>query len=270
MNIKRKIKQLIIKGFRTGSQDPAENKRNSESPNMDFAESIKSHTPIFVYQMGKVASSSIYSSIKGQYAGFVFHGHNFREGMADVQLQQLYEHYQAKKFPIKIISLVREPISRNLSAFFENFKRDVGVAYQDSDYTAQELQAIFLKNYNHDIPLIWFDTNFKTAFNIDVFEYDFPPENYIIVEKDNVSLLLMKHDIPDQTKEGIVQDFIGLPNFKLTNANVSEKKDYAAGYSEVKKLKLPKDYVDRMLSSKYAQHFYKNDIQKIKEKFSKV
>ena len=185
-------------------------------------------------------------------------------------LQKLFTHYEKEKFPIKIISLVREPISRNLSAFFENFTRDVGVDYGASDYSAQELQAIFLEKYNHDIPLVWFDKNFKTAFNIDVFEYQFPETNYLLVQKEQVSLLLMKHDLLDETKEEIIQEFIGLPNFILKNANVSEKKEYAEGYSEVKQLKLPKDYVDRMLSSKYAQHFYKNDIQKLKEKFSKA
>ncbi len=264
----KKIRQIPKKLWGKLSKSPIfkqYEKRKSES---QFVMNLKRNTPVFVYQMGKVASSSIYSSIKKQYAGLVFHDHNFGENSLSKEVFQLYSHYQNKNFPIKIISLVREPIGRNLSAFFENFKRDTGVAYKDSNYAAEELQHIFLQNYKHDIPLIWFDNNFKTEFNIDVFAYDFPGSNYLEIKKDNVSLLLMKHDVPDHIKEEIIRTFIDVPSFKLKNANISEQKEYAQSYNEVKKLKLPKEYVDRMLASKYTQHFYRNDIQKLKEKFS--
>ena len=43
------------------------------------------------------------------------------------RVRTLYGEYKKDKIPIKIISLVREPISRNISAFFQGFEKHVGL-----------------------------------------------------------------------------------------------------------------------------------------------
>ena len=96
--------------------------------------------PVLIYQMGKVASSSIFHSLKTTTDFNAFHVHRLnpkhitrvREGhlqrgdsppIEDEEGLYLYENLiKPCRTPIKIISLVREPISRNISAFFQNLQ----------------------------------------------------------------------------------------------------------------------------------------------------
>lgn len=219
---------------------------------------------VFVYQMGKVASTSVYNSIKSQYKGPVFHAHSFDEKNQQESIQLLYNAYKIEKFRIKIISLVREPIGRNLSAFFENFKRDVGIEFRDSRYTPNELQEIFLKNYNHDIPLNWFDHNIKKNFDIDIYDYPFPESNYILIKNRNVELLLMKYNLNNEVKTKVISDFLGVKDFSIKDKNVGSTKEYADMYKKLQNIPFPEWYIDKMANSKYAQHFFVKEIHQIR------
>ena len=95
--------------------------------------------PVLVYQMGKVASSSVYLSLEKTTDFDVFHVHRLNpENIAKVREEHvqrgdsppnekkglyLYENLiRTRKTHTKIISLVREPIARNISAFFQNLQ----------------------------------------------------------------------------------------------------------------------------------------------------
>lgn len=234
----------------------------------DYSKLLKKTPPIFVYQMGKVASSSAYYSIKNQYSGACLHAHSFSETHHDFYVRALFEIYQKEKLPIKIITMVREPISRNISAFFENFERDTGTSYEHSNYSIKELRDLFLTNYKHEIPIVWFDENIKNHFGIDIYKSNFPEIGFQVYKKDNVDLLLYKHDIEDSIKERIIEDFIGIKNFKLSNTNIGNKKVYSSTYKKFKKLNLPDYYLDEMLNSKYSNHFYSNDLNGIRNKWN--
>ena len=95
---------------------------------------LRSDTIVIIYQMGKVGSSSIYNSVNRYFK--TYHIHYLNEKI----ISQIYQKSKDKnqsvplhletstevlnllksEKKIKIISLIREPISRNLSAFFEN------------------------------------------------------------------------------------------------------------------------------------------------------
>lgn len=223
--------------------------------------------PVFIFQMGKVASSSIYFSIHKQYEGICIHAHSFSEYDKKREVRLLNKAFHQKGISLKVISLVREPISRNISAFFQNFERFTGFKYSQNPYSTEELSQLFLLNYRHNIPLYWFDFNMKSNLGIDVFDTPFPIEGHVVIEKENVELLILRHDLDDLKKEKIIADFIGMNNFKLINTNIGNEKLYASTYKEFKKLSLPKSYIDYMLRSKYVNHFFKNDIDKITRKW---
>jgi len=229
----------------------------------EITQKLQKHSPVFVFQMGKVASSSVSYSLEKYYEGAVFHSHTFHANHHKIDIQLLYEHYQNVNQKIKIISLVREPISRNISAFFQNFKRDTGIDFKDHQYTVQEIQTVFLEKYNHDVSLIWFDEYFEKNFGIDVYSEPFPDSGHIVFKKNDVSLLLMRHDLVDATKAKLIKEFIPLTDFELQNENVSAAKIYAETYKAFKKLKLPQSYLDKMAQSKYMNHFYKKEISSI-------
>ncbi|MCB9222395.1 MAG: hypothetical protein H6615_11275 [Ignavibacteria bacterium] len=162
-----------------------------------FKKHIKYSTPVFIYQMGKVASSSVHYSIKNYYNRICIHAHTFTPSHNDIQVKELYKHYKNNKVSIKIITLIREPIAKN-----------------------------------------------------------------------NVELLVMKHDLNNTIKENIISKFINLKTFKITNSNEGNNKEYFKEYSDFKKISLPTSYLNYMLNSKYSKHFYKDQIEILRLKYS--
>jgi hypothetical protein len=219
--------------------------------------------PLLIYQMGKVGSSSLEASLAPTWRGLTIKTHSVikdKGNREDVRL--VYERVIRKGGAIFIISLVREPIERNISAFFENFERETGVKYSDSTFSIDELIHIFLQNYNHDIPLRWFDQNLKPLFDIDVYNYEFPSNGVQIIDDNNTKLLLMRCEVPNCVKESAVRDFLNIPSFSLLGSNVGSQKEYAEAYRKFKEAFIPPDwYVRRMYESRFFNHFY-SEMQK--------
>ena len=217
--------------------------------------------PIFVYQMGKVGSTSIYRSLKKSYGGTVLHGHYFDAYHSNFELRQLHAWYSQQSAPkIKLISLIREPVTRNISAFFQNFKRDTGMEIEKCQKSMHELRDMFLTNYPHEIPWVWFDNNIKKNFGIDVYEYPFGEQGHLIIKQENIELLLLRCDLPDSRKSELVGDFVGLKSFSIANANVSAEKEYSQYMDAFKSIKLPLWYLHRLSATKYMKHFYRDEI----------
>ena len=118
-----------------------------------FDQRVKRTTPVIIYQMGKVASASLYRALSQVYSRVVLHTHSFGPNDESWKVRKVYEHCVLKSEPLKIISPIREPFSRNLSAFFQNYKRYTGVSFRKSEHSLSEIQVLFLNNYNHRIPL---------------------------------------------------------------------------------------------------------------------
>ena len=229
--------------------------------------------PVLIWNMGKVASTSIARSLWrhiGRYNVLTTHFMN-RDGYARSQL--LYEvliKNSNKSLPI--ITLTREPISKNISSFFQNFEINVGVAPQSYKGSAQELCDHFLHEFDkHEVTTNWFDDNIKRFIGLDVYQHPFDPEKgYSIIEHGRFSLLVLRSEESDSTKSDAVKTLLKLDTFSLENENIGANKPYSTLYSEFKKqLQLPQTYLDTMLDSKYTRHFYSpEEIGKIKDRWS--
>lgn len=169
-----------------------------------------------------------------------------------------YKNIYQKKVKSKIITVVREPISRNFSAFFQNFKRFTGAEYEGNAFQAAELIELFLSGYNHNVPLIWFDIEMKKVIGIDIYNYLFPKETgYLIIKKNDFDLLVLKLEVSDVIKQNALAEFLNITTFELKRANVGENKNYSQAYQNFKKyVQLPSSYLEKMLNSKYTKHFY--------------
>ena len=223
---------------------------------------LKKAPPAFIYQMGKVASSSIHHSLKKQYPGPVAHAHHI--GIDNWASELFYEWYN-QGHTIKIISPVRDPVGYNISSFFQNFEKITGAPFSDNKQETKELIQIFLEKSDHDAPLQWFDNNLKRYFDIDVFDSDFPDDGYKVYQHDNVDLLVFQISISDADKEKIIREFLGIPEFTLHNRNISSKKSYHQDYHDFKqRLRLPEEYLLKMKNSRFFSHFYSpQEIDKI-------
>jgi len=240
--------------------------------------------PVVVYQMGKVGSKSVEESLRahnlpvpichshllndldrvekhirlsranpGQTLVEVNHGRHLRKTLLGTSYIQC-----------QVISLVRDPVARNISAFFENISEFIPDCYGKVAAGELEMEAIvstFLDRYDHDTPLRWFDFQMKPVFGIDVFASEFPKERgYAVYHGPNATLLLIKLEQLDRCASAAVWDFLGIEQFLLRTANAAEGKDYKRIYrSFIDTITLPPEYLDRMYDSKLVQHFYTGD-----------
>lgn len=236
--------------------------------------------PILIYSMGKVGSLSLYHSLQGQTQQPVYHLHSLQKEVIDWEYQTCRAKgwwpdsrsvgdliRQQKITPnksIKVITAIREPIERNVSAFFEVFRYYNGVEAVNFDKSQAFLQQQFLEKIPHHYPLEWLDTELHKILKIDVYQQPFDSEKkYAYYQNKNIKLLVWRVDLDDAQKEIETKTFLGLNDFKLINKNIGSTKEYALLYQQFKEqLVLPKSYVEKMLNSKYYRHFYSEEERK--------
>jgi hypothetical protein len=253
--------------------------------------------PIINYQMGKVGSSTIQTSLES--LGLdrpVYHVHFLNPlRVREIERQRrkyfrtekqgalrrpwlsefLYGQIQKKDRHWMLITLVREPIARNISTFFENLevtKQANAARYAvRSDYYGFDIEvdlenlnpliALFFDRLVHERPLRYFDDEIRTVYGIDVFESVFPRDKgFRIYQSDNADLLLIRLENLDVCANSAFKAFLGIEDLSLVKTNVASNKVYAPLYRAFKRsIRLPQDYVDRMYDSTYSRHFYSEE-----------
>jgi hypothetical protein len=220
---------------------------------------LDSAAPVLIFQMGKVGSTSLNDSLARTWPGLTIQTHNFNQDLERNRqsVRLVYERVVRKGGPLFIISPVREPIGRNVSAFFQNFERDTGLTLKESAFSVDELIRMFLANDRQSLPLTWFDTRFKPAFGIDVYNFEFSASGIQIIQQRNVNALLMRCELPDSAKESAVRGFLNLRAFSLSRSNVGSEKPYASAYQRfIEAFRAPEWYLHAMYDSRYFNHFY--------------
>jgi hypothetical protein len=162
----------------------------------------------------------------------------------------------------KVISLVREPVARNVAWFFHSLD-DLLPGWREQwrsgALSLESLQELFLdaKRVDHKAPENWFADQMLPVFCIDVFAEPFPKDlGYKTYEGTRASLLLIRMEDLTACGPGAISRFLGLEDFKLINSNMGDDKEYADAYRAFRRLPLPKSYVEEMYATKFANHFY--------------
>lgn len=252
---------------------------------------------VIVYQMAKVGSSSVVASLRYIYAQLglrvqVYHVHSLnyldeleagvrmlpnpeerlRIIQSDRALRRLIDQDQQKRW--KLISLVRDPVARNIASFFadlDDLMPDWHARLQSGSLSLQQLQDYFLdlKQGIHNTPETWFDTQMLPVFGIDVFAEPFPKDvGYKTYRGSSpASLLLIRLENLSACARTAISEFLGLDTFVLMNWNMGDDKPYADVYRAFRRMPLPRPYVEEMYNTKLARHFYTE--QEI-EKFTRI
>lgn len=256
---------------------------------------------VWIYQPGKVASASIYWSnpLKSYHLHSLAYAFNANGEMLDICNEIITK---IRKNPIKIITGIREPISRDLSLFFQGSEADIwplihygnswiylfGNYSKDNKLDAQTLKkriCTFEKSLNDSFEHLgkeittnksdefsWFDYEIKALFGVDIYEYPFDKEKgYTIIEQDNLQIFVYKSEKLSQL-EKVIGEFLEEPEFSLKNANQGEEKVYSYVYKEFKeKVKLNQQYFDYYYADNpKLKHFYTDtEIEQFKEKWEK-
>jgi hypothetical protein len=272
-------------------------------------EIAKQEQLILVYQMGKVGSSTVVRSLKAHNLPAI-NVHTFdpfflKRGQKifkaefkatgaqaitlwDQQLIRRRLRYVHRREPIKIITLVRDPVARNISHFFQwpnmimepvngGFHLRSPVFKYDrtfeSDTVEKELAKLFMTKFKlHDRPLIWFDKELKPNFQIDVYRSEFPKEKgYGIFRNGNTEVMVIKLEKLNAVARKAFKTFLGIESFELNVVNIGQEKKTSELYRRyLEDIKLPVDYLDGMYNSKYCNHFYgKEEIDKFRERWTR-
>ncbi|WP_459555561.1 putative capsular polysaccharide synthesis family protein [Lacunimicrobium album] len=231
---------------------------------------------ILIYQPGKVASSTIAQTLS-QYPQFsIWQLHSLIPDMihrliktqlsagmkptkclmqGEVIREELLIH---KRAPFRVITLVREPIARNVSAFFERFS-EFFPGRSPLDVSDQQLDDVFQNKFDHHAIVNWFDDDFYRALGVDLYTASFHKENrYAVMSHPHCDVLVLRTDLPDFRKIAAISLFLGMEETpEVIQANVAELKVYKDVYKRfASRIRLNDDLCEELLNSRYARHFY--------------
>lgn len=237
-------------------------------------------TPILLFQMSKVGSTSVANTLEKMklkvpvynthalnnldvmYANIKKRGPNAKDSLSVVkQGRWIREKFDSGEYETwNVISMVRDPIARNVSGFFQQLHEiapDVFERIHTDSVSANELMEIFLARKSRNAAEWWFDNQLKPVFNFDIFTVPFDKEQgYTIYTQAKFRLLMMRLENINEIIQRVMVEFLGIENFSLTKHNVGKEKEYGKVYGEFLNLPLPVSYVDEMYSTRTARHFY--------------
>ena len=267
--------------------------------------------PLLVLQMGKVGSRSLQSGLNKQVSDRpVYHAHFLspdRVARTEADRKEYFRTYRHRwvtrqwrsQFLLrrweaatddrtwKIITMVREPVGRNISAFFENFYYEAGEKPGEFEFSSHyykvdpetitvddtpKLSEMFYRLATHDSPLVFFDREIKDIFGIDVIGAGFPVEKgYEIYKADRVELLVIRLEDVSRVVSTAIEEFLGIPGFELESRNVGADKIYAPLYEAFKSnVVIDSAYAEKLLDSDYSRTFYSDEeIRAAKRKWLK-
>ncbi|MXO67074.1 putative capsular polysaccharide synthesis family protein [Altericroceibacterium endophyticum] len=233
---------------------------------------------VAIFQMGKVASSTIYATLRAQpqFSVFQFHrarGKNLENFLANPLSRENVRYsaipheligwlagrkMKSSEGPLYIITTIREPVSRNISAYFQNRSRFLGIEDKIKESTIEKARRTFINHYPHSVPLLWFEEEFRPVTGVDVYRYNFDVDKkYSIIEEGRTRILIMHHDLADDGKLAALNALLGTDISSLVIANEANNKSYADLYSRFgEEAKLPLELVLELLNSHYAKHFF--------------
>lgn len=211
---------------------------------------------IIVYQKGKVASSSVYYSIKN-YNRNVLHAHTLADiGDTDDDLLKLLNLKSGK-----IITLVRDPVARRISEMWQNISNWTRYS---ATVDFHEIEHYYFKKGFEKGDMEWFDEQIKRIFKIDIFDYPFDIERgYSVIKQGNIEILLIKMEKLNKL-EDVIGEFLGIKDFKLQNYNLGKEQPYRFAFQEYKEsFYLSKDELENIYNNFiYTKYFYSEEERK--------
>ena len=264
--------------------------------------------PVVIYQMGKVGSTALLQSIEQHYTP-VYQVHSLVSERLEKTTQVLLsnglgipKHVKHSQFlvdkylnsakSLKIITPIRSPLKRNISAFFQGLSTEIilkddlrkglglspliktiGQIPIPNEWKNQLIELLvsprldrhinflmthFTTQFRHDIPLNWLDIELNKSIGLDVYSESFnQSKGYGIYKVGPHQVLLFKSELSNTIKTKLVSEFIGINISEIKAQHRSVSKSYGKSMQLFRsKLKLEPALLDRYRNSKYVQTFY--------------
>ena len=285
---RREFYRIFVRVFRVLlSEGPIGLWRHAQSYWRNWINRQVRRDPILIYQMGKVGSLSLLEATKNAYQDLsldtpIYHCHSLMDfekyeifiktkmGNSKAEFNGLERDKKLRSeidsHPDQLwnlISLVRDPVARNIAAFFQNIDYYVPgwkEQWENKTLSISKLLEYFFANDEINAP-VWFETKLEPIFGIDVYSTPFPQKvGYKIYQNPpRANLLLIRLEDLNHAGVGAVKKYLKLPSFTLQRTNVGHEKSYADIYNVFRQTPMPKFYVERMYSTRLAKHFYTKD-----------
>ena len=240
---------------------------------------------ILIYTMGKVGSSTIYNSLKVKLPkAHLFHVHFLSDKWLKEILPGLNKDFHQNivygnevldfikanpKKRVKIITLVREPLMRDISDIFQNWSR----LFPAEETVDKDYLLDWIDKRSHEYTLNWFDTEFKSYLGYDVYSRPFDKEKgYSIYNTPRFDLLCIKLETLNNVYGEALKSFLNLDDVSLSSTNETKDKDRSDLYFEMlMSYKANPAKIEELYSSKYMKHFYtQKQIEGYKKKWARV
>jgi hypothetical protein len=222
-----------------------------------------------VYTMGKVGSSAVADALLR--AGLPCHHiHTLNRSALLARLKRSFKAGQLPPRHVYVslllrrrltnrrrciyISMVRNPIERNLSAYFEEFAHFRRQIKGDAD-DPETVFSHFLHKYAHSASLNWFDRELRDQVGIDVYQQQFDYDaRYAWLARDKT--LILRADCPDERKSAILSEIFDT-EITVRRSNEGEQKARGPLYAKVKELAAyDHKFLNRMLDHRFTRHFW--------------
>ena len=241
------------------------------------------HPPVLVHQMGKVGSTTVIDSLRPTPAGDrLFHVHYLSDQLDAVaelhvqsgilpEPQHIFDGYalraELERHPerrVKVISLVRDPVARQISDAFQNPDfanrelRDATGRFDAARVTAYLDQRFsdpdFLWGPRH-----WFDVEIKAVWGIDVYDKPFGDDGLQVYSSPRADLLVYRLEDLDSRRLRALGPFLGFSPYLIreVRGNVREESDDAGVYAEVKSsVRLGRSVLEQVYDHRSCRYFY--------------
>ena len=249
-------------------------------------ERVMEREAILVYQSGKVGSFSLYQSLK---KGGISCAHIHRiadsDGKNAVYYARYPELYRVWKDTLdetkrmKIITLVRDPIRRSISAMFQGIYRNcicdipTGISLYDNVFSGIVQDADYGKT---GYMCEWFHDELEKTTGVDIYKYHFnKEEGYGIIKEQGIEILILTMEKMNQN-EDVIREFVGgekKHNFTLLRQNVGSEKNYRYLYEEIiKALRIPSRILDFYFENNdEMKHFYtEEDMKQFRSRYYEI
>lgn len=239
---------------------------------------------VLIFTVGKVGSSSIYSTCLANENIDAYHLHHISPQALQAQSaafvnnpEMMHDHLKTalllaerkalQNENLKVINLVRDPVSRSLSHFFQDYFAPSSMNLKNllqqidefgEEKMATEIIKMFLAKSRHLEPFNWVKTELSYILQDEPYKHPFNKDDgYNIIENKNVSLLTLQCEIDDKQKLNAVSEFLDLSFDDIVTSNITGDRNVGNIYKKVKSLmKLPTEYLDMMYKNEYCEHYY--------------
>lgn len=246
----------------------------------------RSQFPVWIYQMGKVGSSTVHRSIKeAQLSRSVYYLHTLdpMELALSWQAEQknhplgppyhlhlsrvLRRRLRTGPSECRVVTGVRDPIAREISLVFDTpHLQDASLRDErgrfDVEKTVRFLHQKLHQERTYRFALGWFEREIQSHLGVDVYSSDFDRHRgWTRIDKGNVSVLVYQTESLDALFPTVLADFLESSSpIPIKQDRVRSSSPDARAYERVKEqLELRPELCKKIYQSRLVRHFYSDE-----------